>query len=96
MTVHVVYNAHIVTCLPWSSTSPQKHQEQSQDGPLQLQELLHYDWMVCVDGRIHSVGRGAEAKLAGLDLAQHKVVFNDAQSRIVIPGLWDCHCHIYR
>ena len=52
--------------------------------------------MVCVDGRIHSVGRGAEAKLAGLDLAQHKVVFNDAQSRIVIPGLWDCHCHIYR
>ena len=92
MTVRVVYNAHIVTCPPWSSNDRQQHQER----PQQQQELRHHDWMVCVDGRIHSVGRGAEAKLAGLDLAQHKVVFNDAQSRIVIPGLWDCHCHIYR
>ena len=95
MTVLVVHNARIVTCPPWSPESQQQqHQQQLQER--QHQQLRHYDWIVCSGDEIHSVGHGAEVNLVGLDFTKHKVVFIDAESRIVIPGLWDSHCHIYR
>ena len=85
MTVLVVHNARIVTCPPWSRSPDSQHLQ-----------LRHYDWMVSSGDEIHSVGHGAEVNLLGLDFTKHKVVFIDAESRIVIPGLWDSHCHIYR
>ena len=57
--------------------------------------------MICSGDEIYSVGHGTDVNRAlldaGLDSSNNeKVVFIDSESRIVIPGLWDSHCHIYR
>ena len=82
-------NANIVTCDHYNFTPP-----------LSKPKLLQYTWLVCDigdSGKIIDIGSDKERMVEWeKEINDEKTgCIIDGENRLVLPGLWDAHCHVY-